>query len=107
MLLNFYLKSSKCLPLFFFVGPIPSSPLNSDVLGKSVVTALFKVLFPPSERRRVGLCLGEEKDHSLRGDEGPTVERKVPFLAGAQLASQTKRRCPTASSHLKPAPPRF
>lgn len=103
MLLNFYLKSSKCLPLVFFPGPIPRSPLNLDVIHVGQICGEFSAQGPvPTYRegRHVRLYLREEKNPPRR----LTVERKEALLSGAQLASQTKLRCPTALS-TKPAPP--
>lgn len=107
MLLNFFLKSSEYLPLVFFPGPIPSSPLN---LGcHTCWSNLWRILCSRScshlqgEETCASLPWGGEEP-SLKGDDRLTVERKVALLSRVQLASQMKLRCPTAparSQHLQ------
>ena len=87
-LLNFYLKSSECLPLFFFPGPIPSSSVNLGATCVGHIRGGCSAQGPLptcSEKRQVGLCPGEDKDRSLRQASPPW---KGSLWRGKRLSCQ-------------------
>lgn len=104
MQLNFYLKSSNRLPLFF-PGPIPSSPLNLDATRVGPICG-ERCAQGPAATCREGAA-------SVRRAPPPRPPQEGPLQTGKRLSCwqrsgpQTRPRCPTGpgSFPMEPAPP--